>query len=73
MNTGNQSISQKVKCDICKKEYRARGIKSHMRLFHKLKVTEVFNTITQKKFTPISSDDLSDDLSHGVQFNVRIG
>jgi len=32
--------SPKVKCDICEKIVEARGLKSHVRLMHKLKLTE---------------------------------
>ena len=45
-------ISKQVMCDICGKYYAARGIKSHIRLFHHLKVSEVSKKIIQKTFEP---------------------
>jgi hypothetical protein len=54
MNNGKkQATSKKVKCDICGKPFLARGVKSHIRLFHKLKVTEKTIEIVEKKFAPI--------------------
>lgn len=35
-----QAASKKIKCDICKQLVFARGLKSHVRLLHKLVVTE---------------------------------
>lgn len=42
-----------MKCDLCGKTYAARGIKSHMRLFHHLKVTEVEKVVVEKKYEQV--------------------
>ena len=48
-----QAKSKQVKCEICGKSFAARGIKSHMRLLHQLKVTEQIKQIVQKTYEPI--------------------
>jgi len=50
--------SKQVTCEVCGKTFAARGIKSHMRLFHHLKVTEKKVTLVDKYLSPVS------DLSH---------
>lgn len=48
-----QAASQLVKCDICGKQVRARGLKSHVRLLHKMKVeTQVVTEVIEKTYTP---------------------
>ena len=51
-----KSKSRQVKCDICGKTFAARGIKSHMRLMHHLKVTEQVSEIVHRVFEPVQID-----------------
>ena len=44
---GTRKLSDKKVCSICNEEFAARGLKSHIRLAHKLKVTEVTKELTQ--------------------------
>lgn len=44
---GTRKPSDKKVCSICDEEFAARGLKTHMRLAHELKVTEVTNALTQ--------------------------
>ena len=46
MKPRKQAQSKKVKCDICGQICYARGIKTHLRLKHNLKITEI---VTQVK------------------------
>jgi hypothetical protein len=40
-----RAAPKKIACEICGEHFSERGIKSHLRLFHKLKVTEITQVI----------------------------
>lgn len=56
--------SQMAKCDFCQNEFFSRGLKAHIRLKHKLELTQVKTEIISTKISPVNlSRDLSRDLS----------
>lgn len=50
-----QLPSQTVKCDLCGKSVFARGLKSHLRLAHKVKMTQV-TAQTSPAMTQVTTD-----------------
>ncbi len=52
--------SKMVKCDFCQNEFFSRGLKAHIRLKHKLELTQVTTQVISTKITPVN---LSRDLS----------
>jgi hypothetical protein len=57
-----QAKSKKVNCEICNKEVYARGLKSHLRLKHKLKITQVTTQVKLKSggATQVKPNEISD-------------
>ena len=52
-----QKQSEMVKCDFCQREMRARGLKSHLRLTHNLRLTDV--TTVKGPVTTVTADVLT--------------
>jgi hypothetical protein len=50
MSNYSRKPSIKIPCPICGKEQFERGLKAHIRLKHKLKVTEQVTEIVEKKY-----------------------
>lgn len=65
--------SKKVKCEICGKVVFARGLKSHIRLLHELKIENVTQVTEKVKLIGITQVDTSKELQVVKHYCLNCG